>query len=61
MKLGLEEQINYMNSLRFTEVCLYLKSWKVKDNFNHNVQIIEKPHYEGFAKIQRILAGIKEE
>ena len=27
---------------------------------NHNVQIIEKPHFQGLAKIQQILAGIKE-
>lgn len=49
-----------MNSLKFTEVCLYLKSWKVKEAFNHNVQIIEKPHFDNLIKIQKILAGVKE-
>lgn len=59
--MSIDEQTEYMNSVRFTEVCLHLKSWKIKDNFNHNVQVIEKPHMGGLEKIQRIVSGVKEE
>ena len=61
VKMSQEGQSDCLNALKFSEVCLYLKSWRTKEAFNHNVQIIEKPHQLGLSKIQRILSGVKEE